>query len=41
MDTGVERGLKLHEYYHHNFTPEVIVEATKRCVITDQVEHAY
>ena len=29
--------LKLHEYYYHNFTPEILVEPTERCVITDQV----
>ena len=34
-------GLKLQEYYYHNFTPEMLAEPTERCVITDQVEHAY
>ena len=34
-------GLKLHEYYYHNFTLEKLVQPTERCVITDQVEHVF
>ena len=34
-------GLKLHEYYYHNFTPEMLSEPTQRCVINDQVHHTF